>query len=60
MDAYMYVFGIKNVYDKYIKNVEMPKINDIFYEYIVIIYSLFQKYSINDLLKNLLHEAISV
>lgn len=54
MDAYMYVFRIKNVYDKYINNIEVPRINDIFYEYMVTVYSLFQKYRINELLEPLL------
>ena len=60
MDAYMYVFGIKNMYDKYVNNVEIPKINDIFYEYMLITYSLLQKYNTNDLFKPLLQHIDSL
>lgn len=49
MDAYMYVFGIKSMYDKIIGFIEVPKMNDIFYNHMLSIYSLFQNKNLNEL-----------
>lgn len=40
IDSYMYVLGIKSIYDKYIDIVEFPKVDSIFHENIMNIYPL--------------------
>lgn len=49
IDSYMYVFGIKNIYDKYVKIIELPQLNSIFHENLIKLYPLLQKFSINEL-----------
>ncbi len=49
IDSYMYVFGIKNIYDKYVKMIELPQVNSIFHENLIKLYPLLQKFSINEL-----------
>jgi len=56
MDAYMYVFGIKSIYDKVIGEIKLPEINDIFYTYMLSIYSLLQNNNVNELWTPLLEK----
>lgn len=55
IDSYMYVFGIKSIYDKYIDIVEFPNVNSIFHENIMNIYPLLQDYQIEELWEILLN-----
>lgn len=54
IDSYMYVFGIKSIYDKYIDVVEFPKIDSIFHKNIMNIYPLLQDFKIEELWEILL------
>lgn len=49
IDSYMYVFGVKSIYDKYIDIVELPSVDSIFHENIMNLYSLLQDYKIEEL-----------
>lgn len=49
IDSYMYVFGIKSIYDKYIGNFDFPKVDSIFHENIMNMYPLLQDYNIEEL-----------
>lgn len=55
IDSYMYVLGIKSIYDKYIDIVEFPKVDSIFHENIMNIYPLLQDYQIEELWEILLN-----
>lgn len=55
IDSYMYVLGIKSIYDKYIDIVEFPKVDSIFHEKIMNIYPLLQDYNIEELWEILLN-----
>lgn len=54
IDSYMYMFGIKNIYDQYICAIEFPKVDSIFHENMINMYSLLQNYKIENLWKILL------
>lgn len=49
IDSFMYVFGIKSIFDKYIGNVDFPKVDSTFHENIMNIYPLLQDYKIEEL-----------
>ncbi len=40
IDSYMYVFGIKSIYDKYINVIELPQVDCIFHKNLISIYPL--------------------
>lgn len=54
IDSYMYVFGIKSMYDKYVGIIDFPQVDSIFHENILNIYPLLQVYNIEDLWEILL------
>ena len=54
IDSYMYVFGIKSIYDKYIGVIELPQVTSIFHENMINMYSLLQDYKIEKLWEILL------
>lgn len=54
IDSYMYIFGVKSIYDKYIGIINIPQIDSIFHDNIMNIYSLLQDYNIEDLWEILL------
>lgn len=54
IDSYMYVFGIKSIYDKYIDDIELPQVTSIFHENMINMYSLLQDYKIEKLWEILL------
>ena len=45
----MYVFGIKNIYDKIVNIIELPQVNCIFHEKLVGLYPLLKNSDISDL-----------
>lgn len=49
IDSYMYVFGIKSIYDKYINVIELPQVDCIFHKNLISIYPLLQDYSVEEL-----------
>lgn len=55
IDSYMYVFGIKSVYDKYVNIIEFPQVDSIFHQNLMDIYPLLQKYKVEELWEILLN-----
>lgn len=55
LDSYMYVFGVKSMYDKYIGIVELPKVSSIFHKNLMDIYPLLQNYKVEELWEILLN-----
>ncbi len=49
IDSYMYVFGIKSMYDRYVENIELPQIDSIFHQNMINFYPLLQDYSVIEL-----------
>lgn len=54
IDSYMYVFGIKSMYDKYVGIIDIPQVDSIFHDNIMNIYPLLQDYNIEELWEILL------
>ncbi len=49
IDSYMYVFGIKSIYDKYVGIIDFPPVDSIFNQNLMNIYPLLQAYSAEEL-----------
>lgn len=49
IDSYMYVLGIKSIYEKYVGLIEFPSIDSIFHQNIINIYPLLQDYRVEEL-----------
>jgi len=54
IDSYMYVFGIKSVYDKYIEPIDLPHVDSCFHQYLVKLYQFLQEYPVTELWEILL------